>query len=166
MVGQRGSIWFLAGEFGGSGVTRTCSVPAGVSLFFPIANAINFNTPNVCGQGPADLTVKDMRALSKATIDGVDNLLLAVDGKNYTKLVHRVQSPVFSVALPKDNLFDAECSGAGGVPAGIYSPAVDDGYYAIIEPLTPGKHTMRYHVEGNVSGDVRYHLTAVPMSTK
>src|SRR5258708_978188 len=27
MIGQRGSVWFLAGVFGASAATRTCSVP-------------------------------------------------------------------------------------------------------------------------------------------
>jgi hypothetical protein len=166
MVGQRGSTWFLAGQFGGNTATRSCSVPEGTRLFFPIANAINFNTPNVCGQGPTNLTVKDMRALSKATIDGVDRLALFVDGKNARTLVQRIQSPVFSVALPENNIFDAECRGVGNVPARVYSPAVDDGYYVLLAPLSPGHHTISYHVEGNVAGNVLYHLTIVPVSTK
>ena len=168
MVGQRTSTWFLAGEFGGDTATRSCSVPAGTRLFFPIANAINFNTPKVCGQPSTNLTVKDMRGLSKATIDGVDRLSLFVDGKNARSLVKRVQSPVFSVALPENNVFDAQCRAArlGNVPAGVYSPAVDDGYYVLLEPLPPGKHTISYHVEGNVAGDVKYSITVVPVLTK
>src|ERR1700736_6805150 len=35
MIGQRGSFWFLAGNFGGT-TTRTCAVPAGPTLFFPV----------------------------------------------------------------------------------------------------------------------------------
>src|SRR5260370_28636548 len=66
VVGQRGSIWFLAGVFGGGTATRTCSVPQGTTLFFPVINQINFNTPNVCGQGPENLSVSDMRAASAA----------------------------------------------------------------------------------------------------
>jgi hypothetical protein len=46
MVGQSGSIWFLAGVFGGgTTATRTCSVPADKVLFFPVANSFNINTP-------------------------------------------------------------------------------------------------------------------------
>ncbi len=166
MVGQRGSTWFLAGKFGGNTATRSCSVPEGTKLFFPIANAINFNTPNVCGQTSTNLTVKNMRALSKSTIDGVDRLSLFVDGKNARNLVQRIQSPVFSVALPEKNIFDAECSSIGNVPAGVYSAAVDDGYYALLEPLPLGKHTISYHVEGNVAGDVKYNLNIVKILTK
>lgn len=38
-AGQSGSVWFLAGTFGGA-VTRTCNVPVGRSLFFPVANNV------------------------------------------------------------------------------------------------------------------------------
>ena len=62
MVGQRGSVWFLSGVFLGGTVTRTCSVPEGVTLFFPVINSDQINAPNVCGQGPENAKVKDMRA--------------------------------------------------------------------------------------------------------
>ena len=73
VVGQRGSVWFLAGIFGGGTVTRTCSVPANKILYFPVINSVNFNTPNVCGQGPDNISVKDLRALSAAFINGAIN---------------------------------------------------------------------------------------------
>ena len=37
--GQPGGVWFLAGSFGGR-VTRTCTVPAGTPLVFPLVNLI------------------------------------------------------------------------------------------------------------------------------
>jgi hypothetical protein len=49
VVGQRGSVWFLAGIFGGGTTTRICSVPADKVLYFPVINSVNINTPNVCG---------------------------------------------------------------------------------------------------------------------
>jgi hypothetical protein len=73
MIGQRGSMWFLAGTFGIDMVTRTCDVPEGKALFFPVINQINFNTPGVCGQSQKNLTVKDMRALSAAFVVGQPN---------------------------------------------------------------------------------------------
>ena len=35
VVGQHGSVWFLAGVFGGGTATRTCSVPEGTGTLFP-----------------------------------------------------------------------------------------------------------------------------------
>ena len=100
MVGQRGPIWFLAGVFGGSAaVTRNCTVPDNVSLFFPVANSVNFNSPNICGDGPEDQSVAQLRARSARFIDGSIKLLVEVDG-NRVKHLRRVQSKVFALTLP------------------------------------------------------------------
>src|SRR5215475_11351924 len=50
MVGQHDPIWFLAGIFPGGTATRTCAVPAGEWLFFPVINSVQINAPGVCGQ--------------------------------------------------------------------------------------------------------------------
>jgi hypothetical protein len=169
VVGQRGSVWFLAGTFSGGTVVRNCPVPEGTTLFFPVANSVNFNTPNVCGQGPADLTVSSMRALSASFVNGLVNLEVAVDDR--PAAIIRVQSEVFAVALPVDNVFNAPCVAAnlGTVPAGIYSPGVDDGYYVLLNPLRPGSHTLHFHAENPSQGftlDVTYNLTVVPVSSR
>jgi hypothetical protein len=122
MIGQSGSMWFLAGTFGGVPVTRTCGVPEGTELFFPVVNSVYFNSPNICGQGPEDFSVKFMRAYNAAFIDGATNVSAELDGRRI-KPLHRVVSAVFPVALPEENIFDAPC--AGDSPAGVFSPAVD-----------------------------------------
>lgn len=167
MVGQRGSVWFLAGNGGGS-VTRTCAVPEGKALFFPVINSVNFDTPNVCGQGPDSLAVKDYRAFSAAFIDGATNLSVAVDGKTIKNL-QRVRSRVFELALPEDNVFAVPCASLGGLPAGVYSPAVDEGFYVGLDPLEVGNHTLHIHAEqpsNNFILDVTYNLTVVPVVQK
>jgi hypothetical protein len=163
MVGQRGSTWFLAGVFGGGGATRTCFIPENKVLYFPVVNQINFNTPNVCGQGSNNLLVADMRAASRAFVDGARNLLVKLDGKAIRDL-QRVQSRVFEVALPEENVFDKPCSdaGLGSVPAGIYSPAVDDGFYVALQPLEIGTHTLQIQSK-NPTQDVTYALMVVPV---
>jgi hypothetical protein len=171
MVGQRGPVWFLAGTFNGDTATRSCSVPENTVLFFPVANAININSPNVCGSGPENESVKDLRAMSKATIDGATDLSVQVDGESANKLIQRVQSQVFEVALPEDNVFDAPCAAAGygNVPAAIYSPTVDDGYYVALGPLKRGTHTVHFQAMAGPNGsneDVTYNLTVVPVLTK
>jgi hypothetical protein len=169
MVGQRGSVWFLVGNGGGGTTARKCSVPEGNDLFFPVINSVNIDTPNVCGQDANRIPVADLRALSAAFVDGGENLRVDVDGEPVGAL-HRVQSKVFEVALPEANLFDDPCAAVGGLPAGIYSPAVDDGFYVKLQPLAVGDHTVHIHAE-NPSGtgflvDVTYDLTVVPVVTK
>ena len=168
MVGQRGSVWFLAGIFGGGSATRRCAVPEGTLLFFPVINSVNFDTPNVCGQGRDSFSVKELRALSAGFIDGATNLSVKVDGKT-SKHVRRVRSQIFEIALPEDNVFDAPCTGLGNVPVGIYSPAVDDGFYVGLEPLKVGDHTLHIHAENPSAGftlDVTYNLTVVSVVQK
>ena len=167
MVGQRGEVWFLVGNFGGT-TTRTCVVPEGKVLFFPVINSVNIDTPNVCGQGPERIPVEDLRALSAASIDGAANLSVEIDGQPIGN-VHRVRSQVFEIALPEENVFDAPCASLGGVPAGIYSPAVDDGYYVRLNPLEVGDHTLHFHAENPDTAfvlDVTYDLTVVPVVKK
>ena len=169
MVGQRGSTWFLAGLFGGGGPTiRNCTVPDNVSLFLPVINSVNLNSPNICGQGPADISVADLRAGAAPFIDGSMNLLVEVDGKP-VKHLRRVQSKVFAAALPEDNLFDPPCADAGGVPAGVLSPVIDDGVYAHIGSLKAGMHTLHIHAENPSAGfvlEVTYNLNATRLSPR
>src|SRR5438874_7424155 len=43
-AGQSGPVWFLGGTFFGGTITRTCTIPAGKTLVFPVANAWADNT--------------------------------------------------------------------------------------------------------------------------
>jgi hypothetical protein len=78
--------------------------------------------------------------------------------------VRRVQSKVFWVALPEDNLFDQFCKNK--TPAGVYSPAVDDGYYVRLGPLPVGEHTLRFETTGAISQNITYALTVEPVRLK
>jgi hypothetical protein len=166
MVGQRGGVWFLAGTFGTSSATRSCSVPEGVSLFFPLINQVGFDTPNACGQDGTPLPSKFYRDQIAPLIDGATNVSATVDGKA-VRAVRRTKSKVFAVALPADNLFSDLCG--GDLPARVYSPAVDDGIYAIVDPLSAGAHTVTIHAESPDFGfelDITYNLNVVPVVTK
>jgi hypothetical protein len=67
--------------------------------------------------------------------DGAVNLSVTLDGRAIEKL-RCVRSEVFAVALPEDDVPDGPCIGVGNVPAGVFSPAVDDGFYVRLDPLT------------------------------
>lgn len=160
MVGQHGKLWFLAGAFSSNTITRTCSVPDNVALFFPVLNYVVVNTPGVCGD-PGQ-SVKDMRALAAGAIDGAFGLSVTLDGKPVPNL-RRVRSDLFATALPEDNLFDSD---ACNVPGRVFWPSIDDGYYTRINALPPGEHTLRFTgtTAGGFSLDVTYKLTVVRTS--
>ena len=160
VLGQRGPVWFLVGWFGPGVATRTCSIPEGKALFFPVINLVDVNT--------ATQTVKELRAETAPCLDAVTSLSVVLDGVPIAKLREkfRVRSEVFEVTLPADNLF--------GIGAGTYSPAIDDGFYVMLKPLSIGMHTL--HFEGASAGcpllggpfsvAVTYDLTVVPVSLK
>jgi hypothetical protein len=163
-VGQHGANWFLAGSWVGP-VTRDCDVPHGVTVFFPVINEVNFDTPGQCGQG-APLPSSFYRSLSKAFIDGAANLSVVLDGKPVTKM-SRMQSPVFELVLPEDNVF-VFAGICADLTDGIYSPAVDDGFYVQLSGLSVGEHTLQIHAENPSQGatlDVTYNLNVVPVVT-
>lgn len=168
MVGQHGGTWFLGGFFGGNPnpISRNCTVPANKMIFFPVYNSINIDTPNVCGQDSHHIPVSELRAAAAAEVSHVAKLSVTLDGTP-VKPIKRLRSPVFTAALPEENLFDPPCAGAGGVPAGVYSPAVDEGYYVTIDSLRNGSHTLHFTAKndgGQLVQDVTYHLDVVSAS--
>ena len=44
-VGQSGPVWFLAGGYGSSKIHRSCTIPAGRHLFFPVINFVQMLYP-------------------------------------------------------------------------------------------------------------------------
>ena len=103
MVGQRGTVWFLGGTTTGGVIRRRCSVPQGVTLFFPVINSIYFDTPNICGQGPS-LSVRELRAGAAPFIDAVTVAVATFDNKPI-KLTRRIRSEPFVTVLPDAPVF-------------------------------------------------------------
>ena len=161
-VGQSGNVWFLAGPFLTSGsFTRSCTVPVGKALFIPL---INSWVDNVCNTPP--FTVDQLRALAASSVIPTENLHASIDGNPLTNLEsYRAISPVFSYTLPPspDNLIDA----AFGVslpgpcwPSLTVTPAVADGFYIMLAPLTAGSHSINFGGSGpGITLDVTYNLT-------
>lgn len=146
-IGQAGSVWFLAGNFGGETV-REVTVPASKALFFPI-----FNQPWV--QYPEDppFTIPELRAILRPAMDGAI-MTCEIDGRAVRNLAsYREESAVFTTTVPDGNLL--------GLAAGDYAPCVDNGYYLMLNPLRPGRHTIRFTAENadqSFSLDVTYHI--------
>ena len=162
-TGQTGQVFFLGGKFCSTGdptcnastANRSCTVPRGKNLFFPIVNSVN--------SPPPPDTINNFRASVQGVIDGATKLEVDLDGQSLKDLrPFRIQSSVFDFTLPDDNVFTAL-----GQPeaAGTYFTAVDDGVYVMLQPLSPGPHLL--HFTGsfpafNFSLDITYHLTVSP----
>ena len=155
----------MAGSFFSGIFDRACTVPTGKALFFAIVNAAFgaavFDCEPTNPGVPCDVT-----ALRKAAAESMDPVTIeaSIDGVPLLNLSdYRVQSPVFSVTLPKGNVLEDF-----GVPSGTYAPMVSDGYWLMLAPLSAGAHTIHFKdsitggpFEGNKT-EVTYHLTVGP----
>ncbi len=145
--GQDAKVWYLAGVANGGTATRSCTVPTGTALFFPIVNTFL--------AGADEGTVEEMRARNAAFIDSIATMSVTIDGQPVENPVgYRAISPVFSLTLPAGNIF--------GAPEGIYEPAVSDGFWLLLAPLPPGEHVIHFSAatsDGVFSLDVTYILT-------
>lgn len=153
--GQVGQVWFLAGTFGGS-VIRSCTVPAGRALFFPILNSAFGAALGDCEPTnpsvPCDVSA--LRAAAAAVVDNPTTLEASVDGVELQNLIdYRVQSPVFSLTLSAANFL--------GLPSGTYAPEVSDGYWLMLAPLSADTHTIHFKgvFNNGVEVEVTYNLT-------
>lgn len=175
MVGQRGSVWFLAGNFGGTS-NRVCTVPENVELFFPVINSNYFNSPGVCGDPATPLSVPELRDAIAPFINAATVVQATLDGwPLHRHAIRRARSVVYATTMPEDNISDAPCIAAklGQVPGGVYSPSVADGYYAKLDKLSVGRHTLI--IDGVSPGSkpefdfklhVEYVLDVVPVRTR
>ena len=145
-VAQAGHVWFLAGTLGpGAPVVRTCTIPAGTSLFFPAANAF------CVAEG--DGTFETQQACAAAFLAELTSMSVEIDGAPVSALdSYRAPSPAFDLILPDNNVF--------GAPAGVYTPTAADGFYLMLRPLASGQHTIHIRAEfGADAVDVTYLLT-------
>jgi hypothetical protein len=162
-LGQSGPVFFLAGTISGKAHRNACVVGAGRELFFPLLNGFDVHTPADDQQSPA-LIYRDFLSLGfradtlNASVDGVP--VAGLDPA--TSPFHTCAAPAsgcsptsFAVQLPDGNLL--------GLPAGTYGPAVQEGWYLLLAPLSPGVHTISFGGSGFFGGptsvDVTYRLT-------
>jgi hypothetical protein len=172
-VGQSGHVWFLSGTFclnmngmpctfsNPAAVTRDVTMPTGKALFFPILNSEADNLDFTTGRQDLGFTPDQLRSQITPFMDDVVThgfMTTSVDGVVLQNLAsYRFASPVFSYTLPDNNI--------AGVPAQTVTPAVADGYYLMLAPLSAGQHQI--HFTGgspllNFSLDVTYNITVTP----
>ena len=124
---QSGQVWFLAGTYGTRRTVRTCTVPKGKYLFFPLINYVVMP--------PVGRSVSCMAVMSSAArmTEDVSALVLEVDGVRMENLVAHRQATrgcfdMGALAEPKTNVF----------------PSAANGYYVMLKPLSPGRHTLNF----------------------
>jgi hypothetical protein len=134
-AGQEGEVFFLAGTFERRPIHRTCKVPAGKYVFFPLVNYVVM--PD--GMAPCDSLSNTARAMT----DGPLSLFAELDG----------------LALPdlaKQRLATFKCFNINASSGGAKLMSASNGYWLMLKPLSPGKHTLHF---GGVLPSLRQDLT-------
>jgi len=121
---QSGDVWFLAGTYETQRTFRTCRVPRGKHLFFPLINYVVM--PN-----GAPIKCQSVMNTAARTTEGVSNLVLRIDGERYGDLARHRQAT-------------GDCFNLGELvtpPVRMY-PSAANGYYVMLRPLPPGTHVI------------------------
>lgn len=164
-LNNNGSVFFLAGNFGGKTV-RTITISYGKSLFLPLINNIDVEAPQLgpsCFDPPNDSVAAIACALAfispslelnqltdlHATLDGQD--LLTFSSQDF----RQTSTSFFDISLPVDNLF--------GLPSDSY-PSVSDGYWLALQDIPVGNHVLKFGgTQANgFQVDVTANLNVVP----
>jgi hypothetical protein len=130
--GQSGPVWFLCGTVGTS-AERSCTVPSGKTILFP----------PVCGFWfvPTDAaTPGELPALARFTLDHVTEVAAVLDGRALRGLAyyrfHSDDTFVFTGPDEPDECIYVHQNGS--------HEAYADGFWVMLEPLTPGSHELSF----------------------
>lgn len=123
---QRGPVWFLAGTYGTGRTIRTCTIPSGKHLFFPLVNAVQMPWSE-------DTTCAAATARARRAMDDASALIVDIDG-------HRVEG------LDKQRFATTKCfdMGARTDDRERIFPSAANGYYVMLKPLSPGRHVLNF----------------------
>lgn len=133
-LNQGGPVYYLAGSGGNAGpITRNVTVGSDRKVLLPL---INWIVAAGADPGFAD-TRSEANALATNTINPA-NLFATIDGVPVPNLAsHREESgALFTLNVVPNN--------DSGFPPGTYTDAYGDGYWLMLEPLSPGQHTLHF----------------------
>jgi hypothetical protein len=149
------TVIFLVGSLNNT-ASRNCTIPASVSIFFPATTSYCYNTISV------NRTEEQLRACAslqksdintQVTIDGSDLNNFAYDISNT-----RVQSNLFGIEVPEDNILHITAQNISGIAAG-------DWIFLKPSVLSPGIHNISFTGKLNgTSSDVSYTLNVTGSS--
>ncbi len=149
-AGQSGRVWFLGGTYTTTEkdgvvmgeVERTCHVPEGTALFFPVLDS---ECATLEGNPPPG---KNLRDCARFFQDHASDMFAEIDGIAVRNLrPYRVVSRTSTYGpLPADNVLVSSFPAA---VEGATSEFVSDGVFLMLDPLPEGSHEL--HWGGNVT---------------
>jgi hypothetical protein len=151
-VGNDGPVSFLTHSIQGIS-EQVCNIPAGNAILISVSS----------GECDSDeIKSGEDAALRKCASEGNEHAAfeVTVDGKSvniHPTNENRTQTRFFNITIPRDNFYE--------VNPGTYK-AIVDGYFALLEPLPKGEHTLRVRASVsnpldpsfNFANDAIYHL--------
>jgi len=124
---QKGPVWFLAGTYGTQRTIRSCRVPSGKYLFFPLINYV------VMPSQDRSTTCASAMETARRITDDPAALVLEVDGVRISNLATSRQAT-------------KKCFDMGALTQARYNifPSAANGYYVMLRPLPPGTHVLNF----------------------
>ncbi|HEY9027654.1 MAG TPA: hypothetical protein VIP05_25400 [Burkholderiaceae bacterium] len=121
---QDGDVWFLASSDGTAPVVRDCAIPAGKTLFVPVAGVLERS-------GSREPDCAAMARVAADNLHHASALSMTIDGRAVDDLAgHRLAGGgCFALGLRL-------------VPRQTTKAAVADGWYVMLRPLPAGAHTL------------------------
>jgi hypothetical protein len=168
---QIGDVWFLAGSWIGS-VNRSCTIPAGKSLFVPLINNVYVGFLTDPPEQRTEQFAHDQAACTEPAVISVsvDDIKVANPASYFTG-PSGSQSPAFNVQMPSGvaddgpgNLLESLGYKSTQIREWLLSPSAEQGYYLFLNPLSPGPHIIRWSASGCTAGwtqDITYNLTVL-----
>ncbi len=138
-VGQHGPVWFLGGDFSGSGepFTRTCKVPAGKAILLAVINGeCSTAEGDANPSDPVLVKAKDLAKCARDQIEVVDVAEATLNG--YPLVVKKISTAKpFSVLFPPSNIIEL-------APLANPSLSQASGFWVFIPALKPGTHILEF----------------------
>lgn len=145
-LAQDGPVWFLAGTTGRFNARRECTVPIGRHLLLPVINMVHY-TPEDALRGDPIPSCRQLQAWAAVNNDRLSSAVVVLDGVPVADVPrYRVRSngcfPLYPDIQPP--------------PGHLVQMAASDGYWLLLPPLSPGRHTLsvgaNYDADGSGYG--------------
>jgi hypothetical protein len=154
--GDMGNVWFLFGSLGGDPIERSCEIPVGTALFFPLINQVSARFEG------ETTTEQEHRAQSACVEDAATTIMFEFKGAPVSDLdrffAQPIESAVFQAQFPDTDAL----LGLNGVFVDL---GVDAGFYLFLQPLPPGTYDLHWEASSAACGsaqDITYHLKIKP----
>lgn len=155
-VNQAGPVWYLAGGFGSSKISRSCTIPAQKHIFFPVINMLTYAPPG------SAMTCEQAKAGAARNNNNYVQLRVSLNGS-------LLENPRRFRAA-SEACFDAYARVPAEFDAPSVEPSATDGFWILLEPLPPGKHELSFQAFyttqessfGDMVQNISYELTILP----